>query len=199
MCILPVVDPLRFELRVRKKEAKNNSLTLSALVDAAYFDNRPLKLFWLYDATWVFSSHAQLKNAHSKMTSFFVLSLWKWALAESLANLFPIYINMYVYAVNNICLSHPNIFTALWEIQFWWANLSRGFWSFFVLPRTALWAPARVRARCYSVRCCDPLSRPPWQPLPLLFAFPAVKKEQKKKNLAAEGFSPWRFPPSDGV
>ena len=74
MCILPVDDPLLFELRVRKKAAKNNSLTLSALVDAAYFDNRPLKLFWLYDATWVFSSHTQLKNAHSKMTSFFVLS-----------------------------------------------------------------------------------------------------------------------------
>lgn len=199
MCILPVVDPLRFELRVRKKAAKNNSLTLSALVDAAYFDNRPLKLFWLHDATWVFSSHTQLKNAHSKMTSFFVLGLWKWALAETLANLFPIYINIYVSAVNNICLSHPNIFTALWEIQFWWANLSRGFWSFLCCPRAALWAPGPGPS---PLLLCKVLRSPQQTTLTTsssVVRLPCSKKRKKKKSLAAEGFSPWRFPPSDGV
>lgn len=199
MCILPVVDPLRFELRVRKKAAKNNSLTLSALVDAAYFDNRPLKLFWLHDATWLFSSHTQLKNAHSKMTSFFVLGLWKWALAETLANLFPIYINIYVSAVNNICLSHPNIFTALWEIQFWWANLSRGFWSFLCCPRAALWAPGPGPS---PLLLCKVLRSPQQTTLTTsssVVRLPCSKKRKKKRSLAAEGFSPWRFPPSDGV
>lgn len=58
------------------------------------------------------------------MTSFFLLSFWNWAVSELLANLFSVYINIYVCAVNNICCSHQNKFTALGKFNSDEANLT---------------------------------------------------------------------------
>lgn len=103
-------------------EKENSSLTLCV---AAYFHQPPAQTIlalWCYLS--VFLPHTVKKKMHIAQNDLFLflLSLWKWAFAELLANLFSVYINIYVCAVNNICCSQPKkkkkIHSAL-QIQFW--------------------------------------------------------------------------------
>lgn len=100
---------------------------------------------------------------------------------------FSIYINMHIFAVNNICCSHQNKFAALWKF-----NSNERLRSALRVPYRGYICSRRVRVRaCYLANCCNHLSRPPRQPLPLCSTSP-------KKSLRAQGSSPQRFP-SDGV